>query len=478
MANKQIPVITEEQLRAFNAKADARREEILNTPNMEIPAGSAVYYLSPNGNDNNDGRSPATAWKTIARLKAAEELPYGAYVCFERGGMWRGKFEACPGVTYTAYGEGPKPELRGCTCDGAVDGWWDEVAPSIWRYSIKFTGDVGMIVMNHGEENAIKMLMDYSGEQARELVSQRVWNGYVSLEKNGEFVHDLGDRWIKNANPDGGYVYLYCDKGNPATVWNSIEFIDLGAVISVHNHENVTVDNLCIKYTNFGVIAGTVNSLHIRNCEIGWIGGCVMGYWKNGVAHRYGNGVEIYGGCRDFVCDHNWVYQCYDAGLTHQYQRGYTKDIIMDGMYYTNNLIEKCVYNIEYFLGAPAEDSGATCYMANFYIRNNILLDAGGFGTQRPDTTTIASIKGWDHLNLLKGEFIIEDNLLVRSDKMMIHTGYYHEGNAPLYRNNIFVQFKDGQWGRNGVGPTKLQMYTPEVVGAEEYAGNTFYVIE
>ncbi len=476
MLNKEIPVITEERLHSFYAKADALREEILSTPNMEIPADGTVYYLSPNGNDNNDGRSPATAWKTIDRLKV-EELPYGSYVCFERGGMWRGKFIACAGVTYTAYGEGPKPELRGSPYDGAVDGCWDEVAPNIWRYSEKFTGDVGMIVMNHGEENGIKMLMDYSAEQAKEVVSKRAWNGYTSLEKNYEFVHDFGERYTDKTNPNGGYVYLYCDKGNPANVWSSIEFIDLFAIISINRHDDVTIDNLCLKYSNFGVSSGKDN-LRIQNCEIGWIGGCVQGYSQAGVAWRYGNGVEIYGGCLNLVCDHNWVYQCYDAGLTQQHSAVGTNKVIMDGVFYTRNLVEKCVYSIEYFLGKASEGATVTRYMANFHIRGNILLDAGGFGMQRPGVDSVAHIKGWDHFNRLQGDFVIEDNLLIRSEKMMIHTGCELAQDAPRYRNNVFVQDAGGQWGRNGANPTTLEMYTDEIASAEPYAENEFYVIK
>ena len=97
---KKIPVITDELLRAFHTKADALREEILSTPNMEIPTGSTVYYLSPNGNDNNDGRSPATAWKTIERLKAMK-LPYGSYVCFALRN-WQGIEEKLEGIRAAA----------------------------------------------------------------------------------------------------------------------------------------------------------------------------------------------------------------------------------------------------------------------------------------------------------------------------------------------------------------------------------------
>ncbi|MBQ7038845.1 MAG: right-handed parallel beta-helix repeat-containing protein [Clostridia bacterium] len=469
--------ISERYLNKLETKAEVRREEICNSPNMEIPKGAKVIYLSPNGNDDNDGLSPATPFKTLERL-SWEMLDQGTYVCFERGGTWRGEIWAAPGVTYTAYGEGAKPEIRGSLYDGAVDGNWEEVAPNIWRYSQKFKDDVGMIVMNGGEENGIKMLMDYSEEQTKEVVSKRDWNGYTSLEKNYEFVHDFGDRYTNKNNPKGGYVYLYCDKGNPAKIWNSIEFVTLGAIIRIGNGANVTIDNLCLKYRNYGVTANTCENLRIQNCEIGWIGGCIWRYSESGVASRCGNGVEIYGGCKNFVCDNNWVYQCYDAGLTQQYSSGGDQDIIMDGVHYTNNVIEKCVYSIEYFLGAPEEGAIATRYMANFGIHDNYFLDAGGFGMQRPDDTTPAHIKGWDHQNTMEGEFVIEDNVFMRSERMMIHTGCDLAEDAPIYRDNVFVQYADGQWGRHGGKPTTFEMYTLDAVKSDVYAENDFYVIE
>ncbi len=469
--------ISNRYLNKLETKAEARREEIRNSPNMKIPKEAKVIYLSPNGNDDNDGLSPATAFKTLERL-SWEMLDEGTYVCFERGGVWRGEFWAAPGVTYTAYGEGSKPEIRGSLCDGAIDGSWEEAAPNIWRYSEKFKDDVGMIVMNGGEENGIKMLMDYSGEETKERVSQRIWNGYTSLEKNYEFVHDFGERYTEKTSRKGGYVYLYCDKGNPAKVWNSIEFVTLGAIIQVGTFENVTIDNLCLKYKNYGITAKTCENLRIQNCEIGWIGGCIFRYSESGVASRCGNGVEIYGGCTNFVCNNNWVYQCYDAGLTQQYSSGGKDDVIMDGVRYTDNVIEKCVYGIEYFLGAPEEGATATRYMANFEIIDNYFLNAGGFGMQRPDASTTAHIKGWDHQNALEGEFIIGDNVFLRSERMMVHTGCDLDEDAPLYRDNVFVQYGDGQWGRHGGKPTKFEMYTLETIKADVYAQNDFYVIE
>lgn len=70
-----------------------------------------AYYVSNSGNDQNDGRSPDSAWATLDRVNAAS-LKYGDAVFFERGGVWRDTtVETKEGVTYSAYGEGAKPRI-------------------------------------------------------------------------------------------------------------------------------------------------------------------------------------------------------------------------------------------------------------------------------------------------------------------------------------------------------------------------------
>src|ERR1051326_3385016 len=45
---------------------------------------STSYYFSPNGNDNADGHSPATAWKSITKINFLDLDP-GDKVLFEGG---------------------------------------------------------------------------------------------------------------------------------------------------------------------------------------------------------------------------------------------------------------------------------------------------------------------------------------------------------------------------------------------------------
>ncbi|MBI1375798.1 MAG: hypothetical protein GC159_24070 [Phycisphaera sp.] len=81
-------------------------------------APAATYHVSPRGDDHADGATPATAWRTVAKVSAAQLRP-GDTVLFERGGLWRESLKApssgAPGkpITFAAYGRGDKPRFHG-----------------------------------------------------------------------------------------------------------------------------------------------------------------------------------------------------------------------------------------------------------------------------------------------------------------------------------------------------------------------------
>lgn len=58
-----------------------------NTDPFAPHTTAATYYVSNNGSDANDGLSPETAWKTIARVNQDTYIP-GDKILFERGGEW------------------------------------------------------------------------------------------------------------------------------------------------------------------------------------------------------------------------------------------------------------------------------------------------------------------------------------------------------------------------------------------------------
>ena len=58
-------------LRELEMSASRRREEIRARADTLKISGS-TYYVSNAGDDANDGRSPASAWKTLSRVSEAE----------------------------------------------------------------------------------------------------------------------------------------------------------------------------------------------------------------------------------------------------------------------------------------------------------------------------------------------------------------------------------------------------------------------
>jgi hypothetical protein len=82
------------------------------------PTRAATYYISPSGNDANDGISADRPWKSVAKANAYS-FQAGDLILFHRDGQWRECLLASsngkPGtpITYDAYGTGAKPRLWG-----------------------------------------------------------------------------------------------------------------------------------------------------------------------------------------------------------------------------------------------------------------------------------------------------------------------------------------------------------------------------
>ena len=72
--------------------------------------GASQYYVSPNGNDQQDGRSEATAWRTAAKVNSGK-FDAGDSILFERGGEWHEQLVASSDgvdgkpIIYADYGD-------------------------------------------------------------------------------------------------------------------------------------------------------------------------------------------------------------------------------------------------------------------------------------------------------------------------------------------------------------------------------------
>ena len=433
---------------------DDKINEIKNTPNIEIPAGATVYYVSPNGSDFfwNNGKSPEKAWKTINKVNEAS-LKAGDYVLFERGGVWREQLKAKAGVTYSAYGTGDKPVITTSPANGATSSSWTSMGNNVWRYNTKMTSDVGSMVFKDSQGNeyyATKWIILQESEGLfKEFKSKVVCpstNSYTALNQDLAFWHNN----IYGTGYSGDdYVYLY-STSNPAQRFTSIEFL-INKIAIVTDANNITVDNIAVKYVGAHGIrgGGIIKGLTVTNCTLEWIGGSLQ--WTNTSSYphkiaRYGNGVEIYGGCTDFTVENCYFDQIYDAAMTHQIgmeSSTETKDTGHYNVLFKGNVMQHCTYSIEYFwkhyTGAnkPADNPS---YLGNILYEDNLMWYCGeGLGSQRPDNTQPAHIKGWTHKNYVNG-FVVRNNLMAYSDSMFMHSNF----------NNYRV-VTDDIWTRDGV---------------------------
>ena len=464
--------IVEESL----ALREKRIGEIRSTPSALNPSDYAVtFYVSPNGDDTADGLSPETAWRSLSKASAVSRdknyVEGDTLVLFERGGLWRRETANSPaltltaGVDYSAYtgnlGDA-KPTFYGSPENGAESEKWtlyysdNATGAKIWKYATNLP-DVGVIVFNEGEENSVKEIPDYyDGEYfVRGTKKEVPFTVETCLDNDLEFFNEYTDGQTSVYVPKltGSVLYLRCDRGNPGEVFDSIEFNTRTHI--VQNASNTVADNICIKYGgSHGFGGGAPENTVFQNLEIGWIGGVVQMYEKStagefGTVTRFGNGIEIWQNCDGFYINNCYVYQCYDAGITHQGRganvggdgtnietNAYMKDVK-----FTNNVLEYNVYNIEYFLSRLAPEYVKYPYpmMTDIYYTDNLMFYAGyGFGKQRPNPGLMTHIRtGSDNPAT---NFHIDNNLFFDSVDYCTVTMASKEEWLPKYSGNTFVQ--------------------------------------
>ncbi|MBR6509463.1 MAG: hypothetical protein IKT38_02520 [Clostridia bacterium] len=329
----------------INSTVISKRNAVMNTKSPKYDVKGVTYYISPGGDDNNDGLSPETAKRTLDDLY----LEQGDAVLFERNSVFRitEAISAVPYVTYGAYGTGDKPEIYASPKNYAKKSLWTPTnKKNVWRTDFPY-GDAGNIVFNHGEDAGVK-------KQA----------GIHQLTTNGYFYH----------NSDDAYLYLYFDKGNPGDYYNDIEICpDVSIFVLSSGVSGVKIDNLTLKYSaSHGISCLNANNyVEVTNCIIAWIGG-------RGNPTRHGNGIQWWNASHDNLVDNCWLYQIFDSAISPQGELGgdyYNFDFI-------NNLIEYSCCSFE--MWDYAKNNPVT--FDNIRIENNIMrASAYGFGNRSYD---------------------------------------------------------------------------------------------
>ncbi len=405
--------------------ADAK-DMIKNNHDDLISENGTTYYISNNGDDAADGKSPETAWKTLEKVNTFV-FNAGDAAVFERGGTWRGYIAAQNGVIYSAYGSGAKPRIL-AAFDGTECEWVKTEFENIWRYEKIFDSDDIPCIFFEGESCAVKK------------------DSFAGLEKDLDFMYN-SDWSLEEASDNK--IYLY-SKSHPKERFSQINISMYKKVVEPDNRSrphDITLKNLELLYGRGAFMATNSRNLKMSYCICGMSGGHFISRQNH---HRMGGGAGGWCICDGFYFDHCYFYQQFDSGVTPQYHWNEGKEeAVFKDFITTDCIFETTEYTLEYFnTQLNFKNNG----FVNMVFSYNLCLKGGkGFGDK---TDKSAYIKSWGHENNCKS-CEISHNIFDRAAALSLEI-IGHEpdmrgenisyGAIPKLSHNIYIEPKAKIW--------------------------------
>ena len=453
-----------------------------------------AYYISNDGSDDNDGLTPETAWQTISKL--AQEaggwgregiLKPGDAVFFRRGDIFRDQnfHLGTDGLTFSAYGEGPKPIFTTSSENGTGREKWeliyeDDTGKKIWQF-YRDMSDVSRLILNDGEVITTRIYEFYDE------------NGYISCEATGWWQHEaegvtlldsllpLEESMIEDltiiSRPERfegwdyidcgvGPLYLRCDSGNPGELYNSIEFTEYAMSSNIYLcASNCVFDNISfrcngksyIQPDNWKEIQNTV----IQNCEFAY-GGCTVTFYRereDGALVVEVQGDGIYNIVRNTTIQNNYFHDGPTTSTTYEGDNFEDKDAVDGYFHYLNNV---------------SLDT------------NGIRLDSSADALKFLDSVKICGNQVWNTGGMDQGKLIYSEGSLVMmpnnygecviEDNVFYGTKNGHAMNALL---DIFLyDFEDAGYTRPQFGNNTYVQYEGRNFGDFLYQGGITWTMD
>jgi len=354
-----------------------------------------TYYLSENGNDQNNGPTPESPLKTIKKMN--ELVVGGDTVCFCRGETFYGQIlppeqndTGCP-TTYTTYGCGAKPIIS--QYKTALSHAWENVVDGVWKLDLKnpdnYTGNITELSTNVGFL----------------LVSGKIY------PRNRFSVDALEQEW--DFSWDKQYVYVKASE-HPAARSDDIRIACNIHCLRFADH--LVVEDIVFRGSGGFGMYGTVHHAVVRNCEFHDLGGAeLVGYPTPHT--RYGNGVECWSNSSDVLVENCRFSGIYDVAITMQ------GDKVTSGwvnMMFRNNVIWNCQQSFEIWSEGDLPNTG----FQNYVFEDNVCIDSGycwGYDV-RPDKANSC------HLLLYSLECPLCD-VVIRNNT------FYHARVTPIFKS-------------------------------------------
>ena len=429
----------------LNGEFDTKKaltDEFYDVP----PSQGTIYYVSSvNGKDTANGKSASTPWKSLSKLSNVG-LKAGDTVLLECGSEFRETVKLTSGVTYASYGTGEKPVVNGAI-NASKKSDWSAVSgiDNLYVYdaTLPKSNDIGAIIFNGGESWGIKIQKLSDAQKSLELYD--VSNGDKYFKKISSFrLYDGKDigrygKYDLSFYHDTTKLYVYCEGGNPAERFDSIELAQNNMLFSGSNISNVTIANISFKNSGrFAIRTQVCKNLEVYNCSFSFIGGSEQSddqdFGRN-YETRLGNAIENWNGCDGMTVENCYFKHIYDTAMTTQSN---TDGTDMINISYRNNVIENVVYAIELW-SSGAE--GANCDFKNVFVEGNVCRNLGyGMTSQRPDKVTgFLSAKGSYYVY---DNAVMQNNIIIGSVDWLLRSNNIKTNENPngyVMDNNIYV---------------------------------------
>lgn len=459
--------------------AEEKREELSVIPtDSTAQVSGTIYYVSNNGSNHNNGRSPETAWAT-PQYALSRRLRAGDAVLLERGGSWNidpsnewgltsSALIVPDGVTLGSYGTGEKPVLRGDIENANSAEFWEfyseQSGAKIWK-ATQAVFYCPIIVFNEGEAYASPVMpgMDSSGQYLSDDGSP--FDAAIGLSKDLQFcclldlTQDGVTTNIENAAVTGE-LYLRCDSGNPAEVFDSIAVAQTACGLVLRT--DAAIADISLRYfTCTGAVMDGYDGFHSQsalNCEVGWCGGLLKGYNENnaGVFEP-----EAAGGALQISSTGGSVTNCYIhhcgpfaliAAIHNNADNPASCILHFKDIYIANNLLEYCGSGIHMGDYADMDIPGTKGYLTNLVFENNLVMNSGkGWVREliwRESGGSSASLSAFETNDsaIDNDGIFIRNNVFYKSGYSLFSLSDYHLDRAtpvnalPVFSENTYVQ--------------------------------------
>ncbi len=457
---------TKEYLASLEARTNEKKRAIFESvPDLTGVTGTK-YYVSNNGNDENDGKSPETAWATLNKVNNVNYI-YGDAVLFECGGKWRGQIIGGDkkGVTFSSYGTGDKPMLIGAERNSADASLWLETdVTNVYKYALPVVnpGHVAFIDVD-GKVTMSTRLFRLEKKERGSAKLDVLPDNYNNLTDDLQFWCGFAS---DNVRDFSGTLYLYSDKGNPADRFADIEVTECKGNV-INWSDDIVIDGLEVRYNGrHGIAGGNANNVTVRNCVIQYVGGSLMGQRDT----VFGNAIEMYGPCEGFIAENNYINEIYDTGITFQCGAGYKQDSHYRNIKISGNVVERCHWNIEFY---NQNREGTERSARNIEITDNICRYAGmGWGSKFRteengyflNETHANHICSWGMADGVS-DFVISNNIFEYIDGFVIRlsSDTYGPGDKKiLFTDNTYIVGKDTRLAKIGPAYQNIEEFSRE----------------